>query len=114
MKSQKGLFGCPKAILVGGNTASSAEIVADVVLSWCPDTVSVGQQTYGKFAGTAYFSLGMAKIQVSSEIWVTGRRTKSLNYQGIIPDIVTSPGQELEVALKYIKNKSARTEPAAR
>src|SRR3989344_1221923 len=88
-----GLLSCPTAILVNKWTASAAEIAVGAIQSWCPNTVVVGERTYGKgtfstakFVGALVVSFTTAEWRVLSP----NGALRKVDGIGITPDVIVS------------------------
>ncbi len=100
---KRGLLGCPALILANKDTASAAEILADVILGGCPPTKVIGQQTYGKAVGAYTMEIGDFAVWGITTTGYSSPGGRLKDGFGITPDIVTKPGEEMAAALKYLK-----------
>lgn len=101
------LFNGPLAVLVDGNTASAAEILA-AALQEREHTVLVGEPTFGKGSIQALYPLrDGSTLHVTNGIWLTSRH-KHLDGKGLQPEILvtSAPGQDtvLEAALEQLRD----------
>lgn len=103
----------PLAVLVNGNTASAAEIVAGALLDR-DRAVLVGQQTFGKGSVQLVYDLSDgSSLHVTASRWYTPRR-RELEAGGLPPTFVVEPGPEgADAALAYAADYLANYGPAA-
>lgn len=99
----KGFFRCPEAILVNAETASSGEVTAEIIRDWCPQTPVIGQVTYKKGVSSRILPLGNFSVWFPTSERLIGSSQRIISDTGVVPDIETEPGKELETALKYIE-----------
>ena len=114
---QTGLLGCPKVVLVNYGTRSAAEITTEFIRLSCPKpkTFIVGEKTYGKGAGTAWYDVGNYSVRVPSDVYLFGPDHHSINFVGIAPDVVVhnngSKDLQLEKATEIFRCGIAETAP---
>jgi carboxyl-terminal processing protease len=98
----------PLAVLINGNTASAAEIVAGALLDR-GRAVLIGQKTYGKGSVQFVFPLSDgSSLHVTSNLWYTPSH-RPLDKNGLQPTIPVEPaadGQDVELAraVEYLTN----------
>jgi carboxyl-terminal processing protease len=98
----------PTVILVNGETASAAEILAGT-LQWSHAAVLVGQRTYGKGSVQQLFPLpngGAAKITVGFDELPNG---VSWEYKGLTPDVAVPPPTSAVASLPAFATVGGRT-----
>jgi carboxyl-terminal processing protease len=100
----------PMVVLVDGETASAAEIVAGALQDY-DRALLVGEATFGKGSVQEIFDLSDgSSVHVTTAIWLTPDRHQ-IDDQGLIPDVAVSgsdaPGDEqLNRALAYLESES--------
>ncbi len=98
----------PLAVLVNGNTASAAEIMAGALLDR-ERAPLIGQKTYGKGSVQLVFDLaGGTSLHVTSFLWFTPTH-RALDKNGLPPTLAVEPATdgsdpELARALDYLRN----------
>jgi carboxyl-terminal processing protease len=98
----------PVAVLVNGNTASAAEILAGALLDR-ERAPLIGQKTFGKGSVQYVFPLSDgSSIHITANLWFTPAR-RALDRVGLPPTIAIEPGTdgtdpELNRAVQYLLN----------
>lgn len=96
----------PVAVLVNGNTASAAEILAGALLDRDRAPL-IGQKTFGKGSVQYVFPLSDgSSVHITAKVWFTPAR-RALDRVGLPPTIVIEPGTdgsdpELNRAVEYL------------
>lgn len=96
----------PVAVLVNGNTASAAEILAGALLDRDRAPL-IGQKTFGKGSVQYVFPLSDgSSVHITANLWLTPTR-RTLDRVGLPPTIVIEPGAdgndpELNRAVQYL------------
>lgn len=96
----------PVAVLVNGNTASAAEILAGALLDRDRAPL-IGQKTFGKGSVQYVFPLSDgSSVHITANLWLTPAR-RALDRVGLPPTIVIEPGAdgndpELNRAVQYL------------
>ncbi|GAB4406053.1 MAG: hypothetical protein OHK0052_27640 [Anaerolineales bacterium] len=97
----------PLAILVNGNTASAAELIAGS-LQYHHRAILIGQPTYGKGSIQLVFELGDgSSLHVTAARWWVPTRQPLTPGNGLQPDVLidpqtTEPKAEIRAALPYL------------
>jgi carboxyl-terminal processing protease len=96
----------PMIVLVNGNTASAAEIVAGALQDH-DRAILVGERTYGKGSVQLIYDLSDgSSLHVTSAVWLTPNRTR-IEGQGLMPDVLApqaggAQDTQLEYAVEYL------------
>ena len=96
----------PMAVLVNGNTASAAEIVAGALQDH-ERAILIGEQTFGKGSVQLIYDLSDgSSLHITTAIWLTPNRNR-IDGRGLTPDVIATPGEEpqdpqLDYAIDYL------------
>ncbi|MBN1979312.1 MAG: S41 family peptidase [Anaerolineae bacterium] len=96
----------PMVVLVNGNTASAAEIVAGALQDHGRAPL-IGERTYGKGSVQLIYDLSDgSSLHVTSAIWLTPNRTR-IEGRGLMPDVLAPQADgprdaQLDYAVEYL------------
>lgn len=106
IKSQDSPIKIPMVVLVNGDSASAAEIVAGAIKDYQVGTV-IGTATYGK--GTVQIVQPLKSADAAVKLTIAeyfSPKGNKINGVGVIPDLlVADAGQQLEAAKAVLKSK---------
>ena len=106
LSSDASCVSMPMVVIVNGNTASAAEVLASCLKEQHPNTTLVGKTTCGKgVIQTTYILKDGSAFKLTTGKYLTGGR-RDIHESGIEPDIVIEDADgQLETALEYIRGK---------
>lgn len=88
-KQPDGVYREPMAVLINGNTASAAEIVAGAIQDNQRGKL-IGQKTFGKGSVQSIFDLSDgSSVHITSAEWLTPKK-RTIDGVGLMPDIVVA------------------------
>jgi len=96
----------PMVVLVNGNTASAAEIVAGALQDH-ERAALIGERTYGKGSVQLIYDLSDgSSLHVTSAIWLTPNRNR-IEGRGLMPDVLATQAEgpqdaQLDYAVEYL------------
>jgi carboxyl-terminal processing protease len=96
----------PMVVLVNGNTASAAEIVAGALQDH-GRAILVGERTYGKGSVQLIYDLSDgSSLHVTAAIWLTPNRNR-IEGHGLMPDVLATQAEgpqdaQLDYAIKHL------------
>lgn len=100
-RAEKGALDLPVIVLVNHDTYSAAEVLALALRHY--GHIVVGQPTYGKASLQRTFAVADDyALQLTTGYWY-GPRGETVAGQGVIPNVVTAPGDELQKALELLE-----------
>jgi len=105
LKSIQTLFPKDVYVLINQQSASASEIVAVSLKDQKAATI-IGQNTFGKGTIQSFFPLPDSSVLKLTTGQFKGPAGTVVNKTGVIPEIVTSPGEELTEAHRIILEKS--------
>lgn len=97
----------PMVVLVNGNTASAAEIVAGA-LQGHGRAPLIGERTFGKGSVQLIYDLSDgSSLHVTTAVWLTPDRNR-IEGHGLTPDVITTQGEgpqdtQLDYAVEYLQ-----------
>jgi carboxyl-terminal processing protease len=102
------LAGTPMVVLVNGASASAAEIVAGALQDYHRATI-MGTRSFGKGSVQTIVPLaGRGALRISTDLYYTPAG-RSIQAQGIVPDIAVVPPTELQVSgLQFTREADLR------
>ena len=103
-RSSRRYIEVPLILLVDNHTASAAEIFAGCMQDWQRATL-IGSPTFGKGVGQSVrgFSDGSGMKLTTLSFFTP--KDRSLQFHGLQPDIIATPGQEIEIAVWLLRQK---------
>jgi carboxyl-terminal processing protease len=99
------LAGTPMIVLVNGASASASEIVAGALQDYARATV-LGTRSFGKGSVQTILPLsGKGALRITTDLYYTPSG-RSIQAQGIVPDIVVAPPKEQQIAGAQISREA--------
>ncbi len=91
-------------VLINGNTASAAEIVAGALQDHGRATL-IGQPTFGKGSVQHIYELSDgSSLHVTTAVWLTPKRHQ-INQRGLTPDILAPADEQLDQAVSHLQSQ---------
>lgn len=98
-RAEKGEIDLPVVVLVNRDSYSAAEVVALALQRY--GSIIVGQPSYGKATLQRTFAVKEYTLQLTTGYWY-GPRGESVAGQGVIPNVTTEVGHELQTAFELL------------
>ncbi|WP_298400439.1 S41 family peptidase [uncultured Chloroflexus sp.] len=99
------LYGIPMVVLVNGGSASAAEVVAGALRDARPNTVLLGEKTFGKGSVQNIYTLrDGSSVRITIARWITPEG-EAINGVGITPEHIVLASNEAEYAAPCVPDR---------